>query len=384
MIEGGTVDIAMSGITWRPDRAIVGRMSRAVAAGGPCVVASDPEMLAAPRRIAVNRGGILERWTRGRFVAGEVITAVDDNRSLPRLLAAGEVDAFVTDNFEVRHFGRGRPQRCEPAADRKVYWISPGGGDDLVRRVDAWIVEHEAWLDDQRRTFFGGSAPRRELDHLVDLLARRLAFMPGLGASKRSAGLPIEDLEQESRVIAAVRAEATAAGLEPDAVAELFRVQIEIAKTVQRRASTEPALAVGRVRPVLGALSREIVGALAAAAPLDGIDRLNPGASVLAPLTPFADADQVIALVRALAAVRPPARQSSGLVGRDAAGVASLEAAGLVHHQAAREVRLVVADQEIRGVLDRPERCIVRTVGVGDSGHRDRLGDWRDCGKAGC
>jgi len=50
-------DVAMSGITWQPQRAVVGWMSRAVAAGGPCWIGRvQPEPGAAPARVAVNRG----------------------------------------------------------------------------------------------------------------------------------------------------------------------------------------------------------------------------------------------------------------------------------------------------------------------------------------
>ena len=157
-------DLAMSGVTWRPERATVGWMSRAVAAGGPCVVsaASAPEP---PPRVAVNRGGILERWTRERFGAGIEITAVDDNLSLPGRLERDEVDAFVTDSFEVEHFGRdGWRHRCEPPLDRKVFWIAPERADELGPAVDRWIQRNERWLEARREEWFGRGRRRDELD----------------------------------------------------------------------------------------------------------------------------------------------------------------------------------------------------------------------------
>ena len=206
-VATGDFDLAMSGVTWRPGRAAVGWMSRAVAAGGPCIVsaAGGPE---SPRRVAVNRGGILERWTRDRFgvVGGDAVevTAVDDNLSLPGRLERGEVDAFVTDSFEVEHFGRdGWKQDCEPLVDRKVFWVAPEQAEDLGPAVDKWIRRNEGWLEGQRREWFGRGQGRDELDHLLDLTARRLAFMPAVAAWKAERGVPIEDRQRELRVLEA-------------------------------------------------------------------------------------------------------------------------------------------------------------------------------------
>jgi ABC-type amino acid transport substrate-binding protein len=109
-------DVAMSGITWRASRSVVGWMSRAVAVGGPCLLSKRT-----PGTVAVNRGGILEAWARTRFAA-ERIRTVDRNQDLPLVLERGEVDAIVTDSFEVSHFARhGWQAACEPPRDRKVY-----------------------------------------------------------------------------------------------------------------------------------------------------------------------------------------------------------------------------------------------------------------------
>ncbi|MCY4030250.1 MAG: transporter substrate-binding domain-containing protein, partial [Acidobacteria bacterium] len=158
-VAAADFDLAMSGVTWRPGRAAVGWMSRAVAAGGPCVVSSTaaPDW---PRRVAVNRGGILERWARERFGSGEggpvEVVAVDDNLSLPGRLERNEVDAFVTDSFEVEHFGRdGWRRDCEPPLDRKVFWVAPHRADDLGPAVDRWIQRNESWLEGRREEWFG-------------------------------------------------------------------------------------------------------------------------------------------------------------------------------------------------------------------------------------
>ena len=285
-VAAGDFDLAMSGVTWRPGRAAVGWMSRAVAAGGPCIVSSadGPD---SPRRVAVNRGGILERWTRDRFGSGAEgatqVTAVDDNLSLPGRLERGEVDAFVTDSFEVEHFGRdGWQQDCEPPVDRKVFWVAPERAEDLGPAVDKWIRRNESWLEGQRQQWFGRGQGRDELDHLLDLTARRLAFMPAVAAWKAGRGVPIEDLEREQRVLEAAEASALEFRLDPAAVREWFALQIDLAKAVQRRSvAAAPTLDLDQIRPALIRLGRRQVRALRAAIARPVQDRAPSGFMVL-------------------------------------------------------------------------------------------------------
>src|SRR5262249_61299015 len=84
-----------------------------------------------PATLAVNRGGVLESFARSHFPDARVV-AVDDNESLPGLLAAKQVDAIVTDSFEVAHFRRpGDASRCEAETQRKVYWVTPPHAAEL-------------------------------------------------------------------------------------------------------------------------------------------------------------------------------------------------------------------------------------------------------------
>ena len=291
-VAGGDFDLAMSGVTWRPGRAAVGWMSRAVAAGGPCVVsaAGGPD---SPRRVAVNRGGILERWTRQRFGGGarEVI-AVDDNLSLPGRLERGEVDAFVTDSFEVEHFGRdGWRRDCEPSLDRKVFWVAPRRADDLGPAVDLWIRRNAGWLEGSSEEWFGRRQRRDELDHLLDLTARRLAFMPAVAAWKAARGAPIEDLERERRVLEAAESTAVEFGLDPQPVREWFALQIDLAKAVQRRSvASAPTLDLEEVRPVLIRLGERQVRSLRALA-AGSVEEAEP--SSFGVLTPYLDVAEV-------------------------------------------------------------------------------------------
>ena len=299
MVEANAFDVAMSGITWRAHRAVSGRMSRAVALGGPCVLSKRPA-----GRVAVNRGGILERWARSRF-RPEQIRTVDKNLSLPLLLQRDEVDAIVTDRFEIRHFrSAGLSERCEPARDRKVYWVSPARAQDLGPRVDRWLREHEPQLAALKRKWFGAGEPRSDVEHLVDLLGRRLALMPAVAAYKRDQGIAIEDRAREAKVLAQAVQKAKDVGLRPASVRKLFRLQIELAKDIQKRSTTaEPLDLHSQLRPTLSTLGQRIAEALAQAAP--ALPKLRP--QQLALLQGQLSEQQLKALCTALRAVRPAA-----------------------------------------------------------------------------
>jgi len=294
-LRAGRFDVAMSGVTWRPDRALVGSMSRAVASGGPCVIGHEPAA-----RVAVNRGGALERWARTAFEGAEIL-ALDDNTSLPARLAAGEVDAIVTDSFELASFLRpGDPHRCEPPRDRKVYWIGPQR-PELRAAIDAFLVEEEPWIQRERARWFGAPSGWTALDHVIDLIARRLALMPGLGTWKRAHGMAVSDPAREARVLEAVEAAARARGLDPLAVRALFELQIELARGLQERpAGDARPLPLPAARALIGELGSEIVAGIAA---LSG--PLRPGPATLAPLGEWLDPEQVARLVAALEAAAP-------------------------------------------------------------------------------
>jgi cyclohexadienyl dehydratase len=298
-IEAGAFDVAMSGVTWRPERAVLGWMSRAVASGGPCVLGNP-----AGKRVAVNRGGVLERFARGRFAAAQ-IRAIDQNTLLPQLLERGEVDAVVTDSFELPHFARpGQAVRCEPPIDRKVYWVAPQGAAALGPLIDLWIAENEAGLAQLRNEWFGAEQPRSEIDHLLDLIARRLALMPSVARWKRSRGVPTEDLEREALILAAAEREAARSGLAASGLRGFFEVQIRLAKQIQRRSvDGPPTLELGsQLRPALLRLGERITRSLAQLAPIDPAALSDQRLAVLEPLL---EAAELQALRVALLAVRP-------------------------------------------------------------------------------
>ncbi len=283
MVAANRFDVAMSGITWRPERAVIGWTTRAVAQGGPCVVGDPSAGL-----VAVNRGGVLERWARGRFSA-DAIAPIDDNLSLAALLEGGAVAAFVTDSFEAPSLplARAAARRCEPPRDRKVYWVAPARAQELGPWIDAWIEANEPRLDALRRRWLGGSAPRDAIDDLVDRMARRIELMPAVGAWKRAHRQRIENREREARVLARAEEQARAARLDAGSVRRLFAVQIDLAKAVELRADgAVPSLDLDtQLRPALSRLDDDVVADLASIAPLAptslGADRLAPLGALL-------------------------------------------------------------------------------------------------------
>jgi cyclohexadienyl dehydratase len=292
-------DVAMSGITWRPERAVIGWMTRAVARSGPCVV-GDPS--AGP--IAVNRGGVLEIWARRRF-ASRTVFAVDDNLSLPLLVAGGAAAAFVTDSLELtsRLPAPAAPVVCDPERDRKVYWIAPARADDLGPRIDRWLAENEPRIDTLRRRWLRRSAPRDAIDDVIDQLARRLAFMPAVAAWKRAHGAPIEDPERERSVLARAERAARERCLDGASVRRLFEAEIDVAKTVERRSADAVAtLDLEReIRPAISRIGDRTVEALAEALPIDR-EALRPDR--LAPLGELLNGAEITRLASALVDVR--------------------------------------------------------------------------------
>jgi cyclohexadienyl dehydratase len=295
-LVAGEFDVAMSGVTWQPARGVVGYMTRAVARGGPCVLGD-----AHGTPVGVNRGGVLEAWARAHWSEAQLVT-VDDNQSLPGLLASGRVQALVTDSFELRSFARpGWASHCEPRLARKVYWIAPGH-EALAQSIDGWLATHGEQLQAAQERWFGERQPLRALDHLSDLLARRLAFMPFVAAAKAKAGLPIEDLPREQLVLDATAEHARQSGLPEARVRDFFALQIALAKAIQRRKSEAATLDLGsQIRPALNELGDRILDAIAGAARAGELRSAT--LADLEPLTPWLEAAELARLLEGVHAL---------------------------------------------------------------------------------
>jgi chorismate mutase-like protein len=184
-----------------------------------------------------------------------------------------------------------------------VWWIAPAHAAELGSGLDRIVRAKEPELEKLRTRWFGEPEPQDEADRVVDLLARRLAFMPAVGAWKVAHQKPIEDLPQEARVLEGVVAKAKALGLDPAAAQALFALQIDLAKRIQTRApAAEATLDLDtQLRPALSELSDRQLEALALARPIDS--RALDGAT-LEPLREWLEPGEAEAVARALSGIR--------------------------------------------------------------------------------
>jgi cyclohexadienyl dehydratase len=253
-------DVAMSGVTVRPDRSLAGRFSVPVARSGAVVLVREPDAAAGIDAldqegvvIAVNRGGHLERVSRARFGRAE-LRAIERNGDVLAELVEGRARAVVSDTLEAPHWlasASGLVALGPFTRDDKAYLVRPDR-PELARELDAWLLarERDGTLATLREAHLGpGDWPRTSTPQAaLDAASReRLALMPLVAEAKRLAESPIEDLAREQRVLeAAARSVERAArerGVPPvpeDEVRRFFEARIEAAKRVQRAVLAEP------------------------------------------------------------------------------------------------------------------------------------------------
>lgn len=258
-LEAGRFDLAVGGVTVRPERSLRGTFSVPVASSGAVVIlpaeaAETMDSLHRPGvRIGVNAGGHLERVARVQFPKAQ-IEAITPNEAVRTALLEGRVDVVVSDTEEARIWLAGTQQmRVLPpfTRDRKA-WLAArdSAALDRLRDVDAWLLE---------RRESGGP-----LFALVASLDERLDLMPSVAEAKRHSGLSIRAPEREAAVLAsaldATREAAARLGRRPpdDApVTALFEAQFAAARQVQEATLLGPATGVappdlaGELRPAL-------------------------------------------------------------------------------------------------------------------------------------
>ncbi|GGX00733.1 chorismate mutase [Streptomyces lomondensis] len=117
------------------------------------------------------------------------------------------------------------------------------------------------------------AAAAHGLTSVTELIAQRLLLADKVAAAKYGTDTPIDDPAREAQILDDVRARAAALGLDPDAVAAVFRDQIEANKLVQRglyarwdahpgeRPTERPDLAK-EVRPALDRITTQLLAAL--------------------------------------------------------------------------------------------------------------------------
>jgi cyclohexadienyl dehydratase len=251
-LMAGSFDLALSGITVRPDRSMLGRFSLPLTESGAVVlVPADSGLESAMDldrdsiALAVNAGGHLEKVARRLFPAAHIEAVPDNAKVLPRLLQ-GRVEGVVTDTVEAPHWQRNSALRLRAIGpltrDLKAAWFPPENELE-ARRFNRWLLRAESSGQLERLRQAHGLARARTASPLAALLSsldERLTLMRAVANAKLILGTPIENAARETLVLDAavrgVRDAAYDAGVdppEPDSVRRLFRAQIEAAKWIQ-------------------------------------------------------------------------------------------------------------------------------------------------------
>lgn len=268
VLDRREVDIVLSGITMRAERALHGVFSRPYATTG-ALVATAPlsglhsldECRKPGVRVAVNRGGHLERWAR-HHLAGATIESVTDNQSLPALLRVGRVDAVVTDTAEAATWSFAAHRLGPFTTDYKAILVGPER-DDLAARIDRWLVERESdgSLAAARTESLGDpqadSPAAATMQAIAALVRLRLDLMPMVAGAKARKGKRVTDEGQEARVIERARSWSAHPSGRIDGV---FRALIALAKQVQRETGSRDGTAALRdLRLAIAGVDRQIV-----------------------------------------------------------------------------------------------------------------------------
>ncbi len=342
--SAGRFDLAASGITVRPERSVLGRYTVPVVRNGAVLLLRRPRWAPPPAsassradlsqalaevraldqpalRVAVNRGGHLERVARSLFHQAQV-TAIADNAAVREALAQGQVDAALTNTLEGPRWAEGLEgiEHLGPLTrDVVALYVRPDQ-PRLAAQLDAWLMaqEESGALDRLRTRHLGAGAAgttARPVEALLAATAERLALMPLVAAAKQRTGTPVEDASQEARVResfrASVREAAAALNVTPppdEALDAFTQAQMDAAKALQRRAASEaggPSFSLEQeLRPAVARVSAKMAALVV---------RLPPGlepASVLEQARDWLGASglepaEVERLARALAALRP-------------------------------------------------------------------------------
>ena len=327
-LEAGRFDVAMSGITIRPQRSIAGRFSVPVIESGAVLLLRQPERWNAVEeldrsgvRIGVNAGGYLEQVAQEYFPHATLLS-IHDNASVRAALLAGELDAAVTDSLEAPQWRRGAEELGQTAAftrDRKAYLVR-ADHPTLAADLDRWLLDREAdgSLAKLRREHLGEAAEApiaTPLGALIAAMDERLALMPLVAAAKRHAGVPLEVPEREALVLEAAvsgtRDAAARAGVAPlpeASVRAVFAAQLAAAKQVQWNAVRDPSFKPEepipdlekQLRPALLRIGEQIGALLVLLPPGQGDDALHAAARN-GLRTPRLSPDSVAGIAEALA-----------------------------------------------------------------------------------
>jgi cyclohexadienyl dehydratase len=288
-------DVATSGITLRPERSLTGHYTVPVARNGALLLLRRPAWAPAPEsgpteeplallraldrpdfRVAVNRGGHLERVARAHFQKASIL-AIPNNAAVREALSSGQADAALSNTVEGPRWAEGLSgiEQVGPfTRDVVALYVDPSR-PELAAELDAWLLRQEesGALGRLRARYLGPGATgptATPVDALFSATAERLALMPMVALAKQRAGQPIEVPAQEARVLEAARADvqkaAAALGVPApadEALTAFFQAQMDAAKRLQLRtppsAADAPAHSLdGELRPALARISARI------------------------------------------------------------------------------------------------------------------------------
>src|SRR5215469_9345422 len=302
-LREGRFDVAMSGVTVRADRSLVGRFSLPVAESGAVALVRDakrfPDLASLEHgspRIVVNAGGHLEHVARAQFPKAQVV-ALATNDDVRRAILEGRADAAVSDTLEAREWRRsaGALLVLGPfSRDRKAPLVR-AELSELGAHLDLWLMAREAdgTLAELRTTWLGDPHAEATAAPLAALLAaadERLALMPLVGEAKRRAGLPVTDEAQEARVLdaalRAVREAAVQSGRQApsdSSVRGVFQALIAAARHLESGISATPAKEPlpelpsldGALRPAISRITPKLAETLVRLGPLPSAEMLR-------------------------------------------------------------------------------------------------------------
>jgi cyclohexadienyl dehydratase len=153
----GRFDIAMTGVSRNKARSESGALSCTylidakvglIRVADRAVYRTLADIDRAGVTVLVNPGGTNHQFVQANIQKAKVLV-VQDNRSIPGLIAEGQGDVMFTDGIEARVYVKRDPRLCAGLTDpplmkvEKVYYL-PRGQDALLEVVNAWIVTMQA------------------------------------------------------------------------------------------------------------------------------------------------------------------------------------------------------------------------------------------------
>jgi cyclohexadienyl dehydratase len=296
-LEAGKFDLASGGITVRPERSVAGRFTVPILRNDAVLLLRRPgwapppttgphptresalaELRAIDRpelRVAVNRGGHLERVARSLFRQAQV-QAIPDNAAVREALATGQADAALSNTIEAPRWAQGLTglELLGPLTQDVVAIYVRADQPQLAAQLDAWLLaqEQSGELGALRSRYLGpgaGEPTALPVQALLAATAERLALMPLVAAAKQREGKAVEDTAQEARVLASFRAEVRSAAAARDmapppdeALDAFFQAQMDAAKGVQQRtqaSSSSPPLSLEtQLRPAVARITTKM------------------------------------------------------------------------------------------------------------------------------